>query len=193
MAEGNTADRPFAPDFAGSGIATYPIYPTPASYNTTSPAEGGKLVMGFSGPPPVLQDPERQAAMMATLAPPKADDPPLCPLTMEDYENIALISHRVDPVIGFAFHALGMAGEAGEAANEVKKHFRDDKPWDLNTPMRYERRQAVLLELGDVLWYLTATAADLGSNLAEVAALNLDKVTKLRAARAEAREERRSP
>ncbi len=70
-----------------------------------------------------------------------------------------------------AYTVLGLAGEAGEVSENLKKAIRDDGG-DI-TP---ERRQAMLKELGDVLWYVTACATDLGSSLREVAETNAAKL-----------------
>ena len=64
------------------------------------------------------------------------------------------------------YPALGLAGEAGEVAEKVKKHIRDGV---LNV-------DDLKKELGDVLWYLAAIASDLGLNLDEVAEANLQKL-----------------
>ena len=64
------------------------------------------------------------------------------------------------------YPALGLAGEAGEVAEKVKKHIRDGV---LNV-------DDLKKELGDVLWYLAAIASDLGLNLDDVAEANLQKL-----------------
>ena len=64
------------------------------------------------------------------------------------------------------YPTLGLAGEAGEVAEKVKKHIRDGV---LNV-------DDLKKELGDVLWYLAAIASDLGLNLDEVAEANLQKL-----------------
>jgi NTP pyrophosphatase (non-canonical NTP hydrolase) len=66
---------------------------------------------------------------------------------------------------------MGLAGEAGEVAEKLKKLYRDrsgqvDQKW---------RRQFVN-ELGDVLWYLDRLAADFGYDLDDVAAANMLKL-----------------
>lgn len=62
------------------------------------------------------------------------------------------------------YPALGLCGEAGEVAEKVKKIMRDQA--GVTTP---ENRAAILKELGDVLWYVTATAFECGYTLQEVA------------------------
>jgi NTP pyrophosphatase (non-canonical NTP hydrolase) len=39
-----------------------------------------------------------------------------------------------------------------------------------------ERRQAIAKELGDVLWYVSQVASELGLELEEIAQQNLDKL-----------------
>lgn len=68
---------------------------------------------------------------------------------------------------------LGLVGEAGEIANKYKKVLRDDG--GILTP---EKRDGLLDELGDVLWYCAALANDLGSTLEGVATGNLAKLAK---------------
>ena len=76
------------------------------------------------------------------------------------------------------YPVLGLLSEAGEVADKVKKIMRDDEIeivdpiLDLNA----EQRKGIALELSDVLWYLTATAADLGYSLDEIASMNIDKL-----------------
>ena len=64
---------------------------------------------------------------------------------------------------------LGLAGEAGECADLVKKRYFQDG------------RSIIHLledELGDVLWYVAETAAALGLTLEEVAQHNVEKLRK---------------
>jgi NTP pyrophosphatase (non-canonical NTP hydrolase) len=69
------------------------------------------------------------------------------------------------------YPALGLAGEAGEVANQVKKILRDNAG-----ELTAERRAKIIDELGDVLWYAAALATDIGVNLEEVAEANLAKL-----------------
>jgi len=66
---------------------------------------------------------------------------------------------------------LGLLGEAGELANKYKKVLRDD-----NGELSEEKREALIDELGDVLWYTGALADDLGVTLGEVAYRNYKKL-----------------
>ncbi len=69
------------------------------------------------------------------------------------------------------YPALGMAGEAGEVANKVKKIIRDGPE---NMPDDWKDQLAS--EIGDVLWYCAALANDLGMPLSLIAAQNRDKL-----------------
>lgn len=65
-----------------------------------------------------------------------------------------------------SYVGLGLSGEAGEIANKTKKLLRD-KELD---------KEALIAELGDVLWYLAMTCNELDTTLNEVANINLYKL-----------------
>ncbi len=71
------------------------------------------------------------------------------------------------------YPTLGLAGEAGEVANIVKKIQRD-----FGGEITDEIRGKLKDELGDVLWYISACADELGLTLADIAAYNVDKLAK---------------
>ena len=64
---------------------------------------------------------------------------------------------------------LGMCGESGECADMYKKHAFQGH--DFNN-------EEFLLELGDVLWYVTSACEKMGTNLEEVMQKNLDKLAR---------------
>jgi NTP pyrophosphatase (non-canonical NTP hydrolase) len=64
------------------------------------------------------------------------------------------------------YPALGLAAEAGEVANKVKKILRDGK-FD---------RSAIADEVGDCLWYIAALCRDLNVDMKELAKGNLRKL-----------------
>ena len=69
------------------------------------------------------------------------------------------------------YPTLGLAGEAGEVANKVKKILRDN-----SGELEEDVRQNLISELGDVLWYVAALATDLKTELSEVANKNIEKL-----------------
>lgn len=99
-------------------------------------------------------------------------------MDISDYQRRSRAT-AIYPGLGesLTYPALGLCGEAGEAAEQVKKALRDDA--GALTP---ERQAALGKELGDVLWYLAQLATEAGLDLGQVAAANLDKLAS-RAAR----------
>jgi NTP pyrophosphatase (non-canonical NTP hydrolase) len=76
---------------------------------------------------------------------------------------------RTGAVPELMYLALGLAGEAGEVANKVKKLFRDgDSP---------EKRAHLEGEIGDVFWYLARLCDALGLEPEVILAQNAQKLT----------------
>lgn len=73
------------------------------------------------------------------------------------------------------YPALGLAGEAGEAVDKIKKIWRNQ---GVSSGKLYSFIQALELakELGDVLWYIGAIGKELGYSLEDIATLNLNKL-----------------
>lgn len=71
----------------------------------------------------------------------------------------------------YPFIAIG--GEVGELQNKIKKVLRDGK--GQITPMT---RIDLIMELGDILWYLGACCEELSVTLSYVAWTNADKLDK---------------
>ena len=88
-----------------------------------------------------------------------------------DYQNqVKLTQREHDDLFDRLNHlALGLAGEAGEVANAVKKVVYHGHPLDSDK---------LVEELGDTLWYLTALADALHLDLAIVMDLNVTKLQK---------------
>jgi NTP pyrophosphatase (non-canonical NTP hydrolase) len=93
-------------------------------------------------------------------------------MELSDYQEI---SRRTATYPGagenLVYPTLGLAGEAGEVAEKVKKLLRDD-----GGVMSDERRAALAGELGDVLWYVAQVATEAHLDLEEIAQANLDKL-----------------
>jgi NTP pyrophosphatase (non-canonical NTP hydrolase) len=92
------------------------------------------------------------------------------PMTLDEYQKLAART------IGTRTHAdqlsnmaLGLAGEAGETADMLKKHLFHGKPLD---------HDEVVKELGDVMWYVAGMATAIGISLDDVAQRNVDKLRK---------------
>lgn len=75
------------------------------------------------------------------------------------------------PELGIVYTALGLAGEAGEVADKVKKVIRDN-----NGHFGPDEIKAISYELGDILWYVALAADDLDLTLEDIALLNLNKL-----------------
>ena len=76
-----------------------------------------------------------------------------------------------NPGNNFFYPTLGLAGEAGEVAEKVKKVHREK-----NNIFSDEDKQEVAKELGDVLWYVAQLATELGLSLDDVAEKNIEKL-----------------
>ena len=66
--------------------------------------------------------------------------------------------------------ALGLAGEAGEVCDKIKKLLRAGEAIHSINVGEIEK------ELGDVLWYLTSIADELGLTLEDVMSTNVEKI-----------------
>jgi NTP pyrophosphatase (non-canonical NTP hydrolase) len=71
----------------------------------------------------------------------------------------------------FIYPALGVAGEAGEVIEKIKKAVRED-----SGKITAERKEALQKEMGDLLWYLAQLATETGIDLNQVAEENLAKL-----------------
>ena len=71
----------------------------------------------------------------------------------------------------FIYPTLGLAGEAGEVAEKIKKVIRD-----ANGVVSEEKKGELSKELGDVLWYVANLAEELSLSLDDIAKRNLEKL-----------------
>lgn len=91
--------------------------------------------------------------------------------------QLAAIGTASYPDIGknLIYPALGLAGEAGEAADKIKKLWRN-----LGTTsgkdLTVEQKIEVAKEIGDVLWYAALLSHELDISLDMVAELNIKKL-----------------
>ena len=87
-------------------------------------------------------------------------------MEMNDYQEKAAKTAIYKPEHAVIYPALGLAAEAGEVANKVKKILRDGT----------FNREAIADEVGDCLWYIAALCRDLNVNMADLAKGNLQKL-----------------
>ena len=69
------------------------------------------------------------------------------------------------------YPALGLAGEAGEVCEKIKKIMRDQ-----DGTLLVENAEEIAKELGDVLWYVANIACEINESLADIAEMNLQKL-----------------
>ncbi len=93
-------------------------------------------------------------------------------MELNDYQKVAEKTAGY-PSIGasFVYPALGLAGEAGEVVEKVKKIFRN-----YNGVITDEYRDLIKKELGDVLWYIAMLSHEFGFTLDDVAEENIKKL-----------------
>jgi NTP pyrophosphatase (non-canonical NTP hydrolase) len=87
-------------------------------------------------------------------------------MTFNEYQEKASKTAIYSEQFKLIYPALGLAGEAGEVAEKVKKLIRDGT-------LQVEDLKK---ELGDVIWYVSALASDLQINLDDVANTNIEKL-----------------
>ena len=68
--------------------------------------------------------------------------------------------------------AVGISAEGGEFMEIVKKMVFQGKPWN------DDNREHLIIELGDVLWYVMQACKALDVSIEEVVAGNVDKLKK---------------
>ena len=87
-------------------------------------------------------------------------------MTGNEYQNEALRTAS-GKCRSLANCAMGLAGEAGECADIIKKHLFHGH--DLN-------KEHLAKELGDVAWYLAVSADAIGYDLETIMQMNIDKL-----------------
>ena len=90
-------------------------------------------------------------------------------MNFNEYEEACMqtFGHLMGPDLDLVFVALGVAGEAGEIADAVKKIVAHGHSYD---------KLELAEEIGDVLWYLAAMARIIGVPLQQIAEDNLKKL-----------------
>ena len=93
-------------------------------------------------------------------------------LTFNDYQEAARKTAIYPQELKILYPVIGLAGETGEVAEKIKKVLRDN-----NGIFSEEKKKEIAKELGDVLWYLSSIATDMGYPLDEIARMNLQKIS----------------
>lgn len=92
-------------------------------------------------------------------------------MTLNEYQVLALETANYPREHEVIYPTLGLAGEAGEVADKVKKVIRD-KNGKFTDEIKFE----IAKEIGDVLWYCATLSYDLGFNLEMIAEMNYAKL-----------------
>jgi NTP pyrophosphatase (non-canonical NTP hydrolase) len=89
-------------------------------------------------------------------------------MNLNEYQSLANRTLRPDDSDNTLLHAgMGMATEAGEFLDTLKKHRFYGKPIDVGN---------LIEECGDLLWYCAAAARGLGVSLDDIAQANIAKL-----------------
>lgn len=91
-------------------------------------------------------------------------------MTINEYQKLALRTNPVKEnksIQGIIHGVMGLNGGAGEAIDIVKKYTYQAHALD---------DHHLALELGDVAWYIAATADALGYDLETILQMNIDKL-----------------
>lgn len=96
-------------------------------------------------------------------------------LTFADYQTESRKTAKypekgTGSLLAIAYVGLGL-GESGEVQGKIKKIIRDS-----GGIIDQEKKDAIAAELGDVLWYVSQLATELGIPFEQIASKNLDKL-----------------
>ncbi len=94
---------------------------------------------------------------------------PMMGISIDDYQHHASETAVYPRETALQYLSLGLASEAGEVAGKIAKYYRKDD--DTDFPI-----EDVIIELGDVLWFVAELATLLDVTLSEVAEENLEKL-----------------
>jgi len=92
-------------------------------------------------------------------------------MTFDDYQALTrrTMNTAINERDARTMTALGLVGEAGECSELIKKHVFHNRALD---------REELQAELGDVLWYVAMLADACGLSLQEIAAHNVEKLSR---------------
>ena len=93
------------------------------------------------------------------------------------YQKFTCSTKIYPPEEGIPYNIFGLAGETGEICEKVKKLIRDKKKKLTKESLSKEERLELAKEIGDILWYCSTLADELGFTLEEIAVINYKKLT----------------
>jgi NTP pyrophosphatase (non-canonical NTP hydrolase) len=96
-------------------------------------------------------------------------------MTLDEYQTAARRTALYPDEAKLLYPVLKLAGEAGEVAEKVGKWMRDEG-WLPGREITDAQRDALVKELGDVLWYVATVASDVGVSLEDVGERNVAKL-----------------
>jgi len=94
-----------------------------------------------------------------------------------DYQKFTCSTKIYPPEQGIVYNIFGLAGETGEICEKVKKLIRDKKKKITKKGLSKEDKLEIVKELGDLTWYISTLADELGYTLQEVIDINVKKLT----------------
>jgi len=97
-------------------------------------------------------------------------------MDLDQYQEVASNYAMFPSDTSLMYLTLGLCGESGEVAEKIKKYVRENGPLQNTYPIQY--KEALIRELGDVLWYLANLAKALNVPLNYVATKNIEKIQK---------------
>lgn len=98
-------------------------------------------------------------------------------MKFKSYVSAAARTREYPEIYDVLYPAMGLSGESGEVMEIIKKQIRRGGYLPgIDPDLSDEVRDALIDEMGDVLWYLAMLARDLGCSLELVASRNLRKL-----------------
>ena len=88
--------------------------------------------------------------------------------TLNEFQNHVSSRWKLRGETSLFVMACGLGGESGEVLELLKKHVRDGK----------HPGESLLLELGDLLYYLTRVGQEYGHSLSDIMSENIEKLRK---------------
>ena len=88
----------------------------------------------------------------------------------EEVNKLSFVKDKKLP--SYVYPAFGLAGEAGEVLEQIKKSIREND----GSYLTEERTANIRLELGDVLFYIGMLATALNLNMEDIATANIEKL-----------------